>query len=212
MKLYTFSAAPNPQRIELLLREKQLQIPFVTVDLGKSEQLLPEYRAKNPNCDVPMLELDDGSCISQVPAIAGYLEDRFPARPVFGNSAEQRARAVMWEHLCAINGFSAVADILRNTSRSMRDRGLVGPHNYAQIPELAERGRQRLHHFFDDMNTRLESVPYIAGDYFSFADITAWVTCNFAGRVKETIPEQHRNMQDWYTRMGSRPAIAPPAD
>ena len=211
MKLYTYSAAPNPQRIELLIREKQLEIPRAYVDLSKGEQLLPEYRAKNPNCDVPMLELDDGTCISQVPAIAAYLEDKFPAHPVFGHTAEQRALVTMWEHLCCSNGFLAVGDILRNTAKGMKDRALVGPHNYAQIPELAERGRLRLQNFYDDMNTRLATVPYMVGDFFSFADITAWVTCNFAGWIKQRIPEHHQHLLDWHARVGARPAFQNPA-
>ena len=207
MKLHTFSAAPNAQRIDLLLREKSIELDVVEVNIRAGEQLRPEYRAMNPNCDVPMLELADGTCISQIPAIALYLEEVFPEVPLFGTSSEQRATTVMWDHLCTDNGLWAVGEVLRNSSERMVDRALVGPHNYAQTPALVERGRRRTRNFFADMDQRLRFNDYVAGEFFSMADITLWVVCGFAGWIKEPIDDRWSALLDWKARVDERPAF-----
>lgn len=208
MKLYTFPGAPNPLRVDLALAEKNLQLTKETIDLTSGQQLLDQYRSKNPNCDVPMLDLDDGACISQVPAICLYLEGLYPDISLYGGSLEDRAKTIMWEHLCFQNGLQAVGDILRNTSKDMANRALVGPHDYTQIPALAERGRKRTRNFFEDLNTRLSSNDYVAGDFFSMADITAWVTCNFATWVKEGFSTEHPALRLWHDKLAKRPAFA----
>lgn len=207
MKLYTFPGAPNPLRVDLVLAEKGVELDTVKVDLTTQEQLSPEYRKKNPNCDVPMLELPDGTCISQVPAVMMYLEQCFPDHPVYGTSNEQTALAMMWEHLAFQNGISAVADVLRNSSKAMANRAVVGPHNLVQIPELADRGRLRIQAYFQDMNMRLADNEFVAGDFFSVADITAWVACHFANWVKEQPPEDLIHLGAWRQRIADRPAF-----
>lgn len=207
MKLHTFPGAPNPTRIDLLLAEKNLELPTVTVDLTRQEQLTPAYRAKNPSCDVPMLELDDGTCISQVPALALYLDSLHPEPPLYGETPEQRAVIMMWEHLMFHNGLLAAADVLRNTSKGLANRALVGPHDYEQIPALAERGRQRVRDFYADLDARCQRHEYVAGDTFSMADITAWVSCNFAARVKEPMDPEHEALRRWHETLSRRPAF-----
>src|SRR5690606_11081311 len=174
MKLYTYPGAPNPLRVDLVIAEKAIDLESVVVDIAAGEQLSADYRRKNPNCDVPMLELPDGTCISQVPAVMYYLEQCYPEHPLYGTSEEQTALAMMWEHLAFQNGILAVADVLRNTSKAMPNRALVGPHDYPQLPELAERSRLRVGHYFADLDARLAETEYVAGDFFSVADITAW--------------------------------------
>ena len=207
MKLYTFPGAPNPLRVHLFLAEKGIEIDTVVVDLTRQEQLSPEYRRKNPNCDVPMLELDDGTCISQVPAVMTYLEQLYPDPPLYGQSPEAAAKAIMWEHLMAVNGLNAVGDVLRNTSSAMAGRAVVGPHNYDQIRELAERSRVRVSHFFNDLNNRLERSAYVGGEQFTVADITGWVSVNFAGWVKEFPAEELTALGEWYHKLAERPAF-----
>lgn len=207
MKLYTYPGAPSPQRVELLLAEKGLDIPRVTVDLTQKEQFDAAFHAKSPNCDVPVLELDDGTCISQVPAICLYLEDAHPQPPLYGTDTVQRAQVMMWDHLVFINGFLAVAEVLRNQSKGMAGRPLPGPHDYDQIPALADRGRQRTRDFFADMDQRLEQTPYVAGDFFSMADISAWVSCNFARWVKEEPEPGQKALKAWYEKVSARKAM-----
>lgn len=207
MQLYDFPKAPNPRRINIFLAEKGIDIPRVTVDLMQRQQLTPEYRAKNPACDVPMLELDDGTCISQIRGIQRYFEETHPNPPLLGSTPVQKACVEMWDHLAAMNGLMAVAEAFRNTTPGFAERAVVGPHGYPQIAQLAERGKARLQNFFADFDQRLTDNEYVAGDFYSVADITTLVTCDFAGWIKTSIPDNCPHLQAWYKRVAQRPAV-----
>ena len=126
------------------MAEKGIEIETVQVDLGSGEQFSESFRALNPDCVVPALELDDGSCLTEVFAICHYLESQFPEPPLLGTTAEERARVLMWNIKVEQQGLWAVADAFRNAAKGLKGRAATGPVDYPQIPELAERGRQRV--------------------------------------------------------------------
>lgn len=206
MKLYDFTIAPNPRRVRIFLAEKGIEIPTVQVDLREGQQFDPEFRQKSPLCDVPLLELDDGQCISQVNAICRYIEARYPEHPLLGETPEQIALIEMWNHIAFINGISAIGEAFRNGEEMFRDRPLVGRHNYEQIPALVERGRHRTLDFFADINERLGESEYLAGGSFSAADITALVAVDFAKWIDIEIPGGHSHLLRWYERVSQRPS------
>ncbi|MCP1216648.1 MULTISPECIES: glutathione S-transferase family protein [Acetobacteraceae] len=207
MKLYDYPTAPNPWRVRFFIAEKGLTMPTVTVDLAKREQFTPTFRALNPCCTVPVLELDDGTAISEVPVICRYLEDRHPDPPLMGDTAEQRAIIGMWDRRMEIDGYLAAMEAVRNNLPGLSGRALVGPHSYAQIPELAARGRQRLADFMADLDARLHNVSYVAGDTFSIADITAFVTLDFArSRLKLELPDEAAALRAWFASIAERPS------
>lgn len=207
MKLYDYPGVPNPRRLSIFMSEKGIEIPRVNVDLLKGEQFDPEFRAKSPNCDVPTLELDDGTCISQTHAICRYLENIHPNPPLYGTTAKEIGLIEMWNQICFTNGFQAVADFFRNGPSWFDGRALIGPHNYEKIPELVERGRQRIMNFYDDLNHHLGSQCYIAGKHFSVADITALVTVDFAQQVNVRMPQTHQNLLHWHSLISERPSV-----
>ncbi|HBA33035.1 MAG TPA: glutathione S-transferase [Gammaproteobacteria bacterium] len=207
MKLYDYPPAPNPRRINIFVAEKGIEIPRETVDLGKQEQLSDPYRSKNPACDVPMLELDDGTCISQIRGIARYLEEAYPQTPLLGQTPAEKGLVEMWDHLAFMNGMLAIAEVLRNTSKGFINRAMVGPHDYPQSPELAERGKMRIAHFFEDFDQQLAKHDYIAGNFYSMADITTLVTCDFARWIKVNIPEHCTHLLAWHEKVSARPAV-----
>lgn len=207
MKLYDYPQAPNPRRVNIFLAEKGIEVERVHVDLMKQEQLRPEYRAKNPACDVPMLELDDGTCISQIRGITHYFEAACPDLPMLGTTPAEKGLIEMWEHLAFMNGLLAVAEVFRNTAKGFADRAVVGPHNYPQSAELAERGALRLPNFFKDFDQQLARNDYVAGDTFSLADITTLVTCDFAKWIKAGIPEDCQHLKAWYDKVSERPSV-----
>lgn len=207
MKLYDFPKAPNPRRVNIFLAEKGIEVERALVDLSKGEQLAPAYRAKNPACDVPMLELDDGTCISQIRGICRYFEEVHPQTPLLGATPEEKASVEMWEHLAFMNGLLAVAEVFRNTASGFVGRAVVGPHDYPQIAAVAERGRARVQHFFTDFDARLAHTPYVAGDNYSLADITTLVTCDFAKWIKTGIPDSCTHLKAWYAKVSQRPAV-----
>lgn len=207
MKLYDYPQAPNPRRVNIFLAEKGIDVERVSIDLTKGEQLEPTYRTKNPACDVPMLELDDGTCISQIRAICRYFEEIHPQTPMLGSTPTEKALCEMWEHLAFMNGLLAVAEVFRNTAKGFANRALVGPHAYPQSAELAERGQARVANFFKDFDQQLAGQEYVAGNFYSLADITTLVTCDFAKWIKAEIPAECTNLKAWYDRVAARPAV-----
>ena len=208
IKLYDFTAAPSPLRTRIFLREKGIPYESVQVDLATGEQLSEEYRKINPTCTVPAIVLEDGSVLNQNSAIALYLEGTYPEPPLFGRGPIEAAKVMNASSQVEMGGFMAVAEVLRNTAPRMKDRALTGPENYAQIPELAERGRQRLGRFMDSMNASLEGREFFAIDAFSFADITAFVAVDFAKWVKVSPSESHTHLNRWFEAVSARPSIA----
>ena len=208
MRLYDCSTAPSPRRVRIFAAEKGLDIERVPVDLAGGEQLSPEFRAINPDCVVPVLELDDGTHVTEVIAICQYLEELQPEPRLFGNDARERALATMWNAKAEFQGLWAMAETYRNYARGLKGRAVPGPDNYEQIPALVDRGRQRVAAFMRRLDSRLQEHEYLAGARFSIADITALVTLDFAALLKITINPGQAALQRWYENVAQRPSAA----
>ena len=178
------------------------------IDLGTGEQFGEAFRKINPDCVVPVLELDNGQCISEVIAICHYLEELHPEPPLLGNTAEERATTLMWNAKVEQLGLWAVADAFRNSTKALMNNALTGPDNYLQIPELAERGRQRIGRFYERLDSQLAENKFIAGDFFSIADITAMVAIDFAAWIKIRVPDHAANLLRWYRAVSERPSAS----
>jgi len=209
MLLYDFKLAPGPRRVRFFAAEKGLELPSVQVNLRAREQFAPEFRAKNPACTVPVLELAEGQYIWGVDAICRYLEELHPTPPLLGTDALDRARVTMWNERVMQEGYAAAGETVRNSSPLFRDRGLSGTAGgFAQIPALVERGRKRLERFAEMLDERLGESPHVAGDGFSMADIAAVVALDFARRAEFQPPERLSRLQRWYRKVCARPAAA----
>ena len=208
MIFYDCATAPSPRRARILLHEKNVPHTTVQIDLMKAEQMGDAFRAINPACTVPALQLEDGQVIKTNAGIAAYLESEFPEPPMFGSNAAEKAEIADWTSKIEMEGFMAVAEALRNSSPGMKDRALTGKQNYAQIPELAERGLARLKLFFDMLNEHLEGRDYIATDSFSNADITAVVAVDFSRIVRVKAQEHHENLIRWRANLAERPSLS----
>ncbi len=209
MKFYDCDTAPSPRRVRIFLAEKGLEIETIQVDLRAGEQFSGSFRAINPDCVVPALQLDDGTCLSEVLAICSYLEELHPEPALFGTTPEERARVLMWNGKVEQQGLLAVADAFRNSAKGFRDRATTGTVNYAQIPELAERARARVEQFFRRIDAPLAETEFLAGDRYSIADISAMVVVDFAAWIKLGIPEDAPNTRRWYDDVSSRPGSVP---
>lgn len=206
MTLYDFQPAPSPRRTRILLAEKGLSVNNVQVDLTSGAQLAPEFQAISPTCTVPALVLEDGTVLTQNIAIALYLEDIQPDPPMLGTTPVERAVVMEWNARVEFEGLMAGAEALRNRAKAMQGRALTGPENYEQIPALAERGHARLQRFLDTLDAALAGREFLATERFSFADITALVTIDFARWVKVEPEERHANLRRWYAAVAARPS------
>ena len=205
--LYDCATAPSPRRARILLAEKGVAHATVNVDLAKGEQLGEAYRGVNPLCTVPALQLEDGRVLTDNAAIAAYVEARFPAPPLLGATALDKAEIASWNWRAEFEGLWAIAEALRNSSPAMVNRALPGPVDYPQIPALAQRGLARLQQFFNSLDAQLSGRDHVAASGFSIADITAVVAVDFARVVRVKPGEQHANLRRWREAMARRPAL-----
>jgi glutathione S-transferase len=208
MKFYDCKTAPSPRRVRMFIAEKGIDILTVQVDLRNEEQLSEAFRKVNPRCTVPVLELSDGTCLNDTLAICHYLESEFPDPNLMGQGAREQALVMNWHEQIQTEGFLAGAEALRNFVKGFENRALTGPKSFKQIPQLAERGRERLELFMNILDKRLEKSPYIALDRFTMADIGGYVCVDFATWVKLPVREQWPNVRRWYDEISERPSAS----
>ena len=199
MKLYETERAPNPRRVRIFLAEKGLSIPRQQVKLGELEHFSDAYAAINPFRQVPVLELDDGTRISESVAICRYLEELHPEPPLFGTTALERAQVEMWTRRLDMLLFNAIAQVFRHTSPGMANR------EKPQIPEWAEANRGRVMRLLEIIDGELGERPFIAGSRFSFADISGLVALDFLRAAHLSVPEELQQVRRWHAALAARP-------
>jgi glutathione S-transferase len=203
MKLYVFQMAPNPTKVRLYLAEKTaggaaIDLQQVTVNLPKGEQRMPEHLARNPFGRLPVLELDDGSYLSESLAIIEYLEECYPEPPLIGRTALERARVRELERIAELGVLLPIGRIIHATNSPL---GL--PPN----PPVAEHFRKMLPEALRVLDARLsDGRPFVAGNRPSIADCTLAAALQFArfGKVESDPAYQH--LGQWDARYRARPA------
>jgi len=210
MRLFDFALAPNPRRVRMFLAEKSVEIPLVQVNTREREQFEESFKAINPLSMVPVLELDDGTCIAESVAICRYIEEIHPQPPLMGTDAKNRAIVEMWNRRVEFLGYAPTAEVVRNSLPMFEDRGLSGvPAGVPQIPALVERGKQSLGRFFTLLDRQLADNQFVAGTAFTIVDITAFVTIEFAKRADVQIPDHGTdNVLRWHAEIASRPSAS----
>ena len=208
MKFYDCVTAPSPRRVRIFAAEKGIELPTVQVDLRNGEHFGEAFRAINPTCTVPVLELGDGTCIYESVACCRYLEAAHPEPPLMGSDPAEQGLVALWDHRIETEGFMAAAEMFRNAARGMKDHALAGPEPVAQIPELAERGRMRVGRFFDTLDTQLDGREFVTGASYTVADITALVAVDFINRLKVETPDGCANVRRWHEAVSARPSAS----
>lgn len=204
MKFYDCRTAPSPRRVRMFIAEKGLAIPSVEVDLRGGEQLGEAFLKINPGGTVPVLELDDGTRLVTTAGCRAYLEEAHPEPALLGSTATERGVIADLVSRIEADGFMAAAECLRNSAKGMKGRALTGPQNYDQIPELAERGRQRAARFFPALDALIGEQPFVAGKAISAADIDAFVFVEFSKWIKLEVPAECGNLARWHAEMSAR--------
>ena len=208
MLFYDCSTAPNPRRARMFIAEKGLTIPTRDISMIKGDQLKPEFLAVNPRATIPVLVTDDGATLTENIAIAGYLEALHPEPPLMGRTPTEKGLVLMWNAITEQQGAMPIGEALRNGNPHMKNRAIPGPHDYAQIPELAERGMARVRVFFDMLETRLQDRSFLATDHFTLADISTFVFVDFARVIRMRIPQDNTATQRWFDSIKARPSAS----
>ena len=197
MKLYDSKSAPNPRRVRIFAAEKGLTIPTVEVDLNAKENHSPEFRAKNPLGAVPMLELDDGTCIAESVAICRYLEGIKPNPPLMGTDVTDRAVVEMWQRRMELEIFQPIANVFVHTHEWFKGRR-------PQVPEYGEACRKHALARMKWLDEVLATRPYVAGDRYTIADITALVGIDWGRVTKTRVPPDCTSLLRWHELVTDR--------
>ena len=199
MKIYESHNAPNPRRVRVFLAEKGIEVPFEEVDIVKAVNREADFRKKNPLSTVPVLELDDGTCISESVAICRYFEETHPQPALFGVDAKDRALVEMWNRRMEFNILQPIADAFRQRHDFFKGR-------IRQLPEYAEVQRLNAEDGLNWLDRELAARRFIAGDRFSIADITAMVAIDFGRVSKIAIKPDQVNLARWHAEVSARPS------
>lgn len=194
MKLYAFPIAPNPTRVRLYLAEKAaggapIPLEEVTVNLREGEQNRPEHRQRNPSGRLPVLELDDGSYLTESLAIIEYLEELHPDPALIGRDARERAVVRELERIAELGVLIPVARIVHATN---------SPLGLPASPELARHFREMLPSALARLDERLaDGRPFLAGERPSIADCTLQAGLQFARFGKVEIDPGLASLARW---------------
>ena len=200
MKLYDGGRAPNPRRVRIFLAEKGIEVERVPVDMGAMGHHAPEIAALNPLKRLPVLELDDGTAISETMAICRYFEEERPDPPLFGTGAVGKAIVEMWQRRMEMHLLLLVANVFRHSHPAMAE------WEKPQLPAFAEANRPKVEDTLRWLDGELANREWIAGDAFSVADITAAVAVDFMKPARLSVPEDCANVSRWHAAARARPS------
>ena len=199
LKLYDLPASPNARRVRIFLAEKGLEIPMVPVNMMTGENRTEDFLKKNSLGRMPLLELDDGTCISESMAICRYFEEARPHPSLLGIGSLESATIEMWQRRMEFEFILPIISIFRHTADMWKDR-------FVQISEVAEQERITVKARMKWLDKELSGRQFIAGGDYSVADITA--QCAFVmakAALGLRIPEELTNLSDWWARVSTRP-------
>jgi len=202
MKLYDGGRAPNPRRVRVFLAEKGIKVPIEPVDLGKMQQQSAAYTTINPMQRVPALVLDDGTVIAESIAICRYFEATNPEPPLFGRGALEQALVEMWNRRAELHLLFPVASVFRHLHPAMAQMEVP------QVPEWGEANKPRVMSFLELLDSELKNRPYLAGEKYSVADITAMIAVDFMRVAKLAVPDALANLKRWHAAVAARPSAA----
>ena len=199
MKLYDDKYAPNPRRVRIFLAEKGIEIPVQEVSIMKGEHKTPEFRKISPMSQVPALELDDGTCLTETLAICRYFEATNPEVPLFGRTPVESALVEMWQRRAELNLMMPTAMFFRHTNEIMAQLE-------DQMPEWGVKNKPRIVGGMKFFDAHLKGHDFLVDDYYSVADIVLLTTIDFANFAGVPIADELVNLKAWYDRVSARPS------
>ena len=191
--------APNPRRVRIFLAEKGIDLPETRVDMMKREHKAPEFRAKNSMGQLPTLELDDGTCISETVAICRYFEEIQPQPALFGTTAVEKATVDMWVRRIEFTVMTPVGMFWRHAHP--RTAALL-----TQFKDFGESNRENYANALKWLDRELAAKSFIVGDVYTMADICALCTVDFADWIGLPIGDEFTNVKAGHARGTARPS------
>lgn len=202
MKLYDENMpAPNPRKVRIFLAEKGLAVPLERVRMMKREHKAPEFLKKNSLGQLPVLELDDGTCISESLAICRYFEELHPGPALFGSTPIERAQIEMWIRRAEFRLWNPMSQVWINADPRT---AAVNPN---QFKDYGEHNRKIVARAMTWIDGELaDGREFLAGKHFSIADIVLLCGIDFARFVEMDMPDDARHLRGWHARISARPS------
>jgi len=202
MKLYGAPMpAPNPRRVRVFLAEKGIDLPETPVDIMKREHKSEEHRARNSLGQVPTLELEDGTCISETVAICRYFDEMQPDPPLFGRTPSEKALVDMWVRRVEFTVMGPVGQYWRH-AHPFTARLLNQFKDFGESNKETYQGAQKW------LDRELDGKPFVAGDSYSMADICLLSTVDFATWIGLPLEPEFGNLKAWHDRVSARPSAS----
>jgi glutathione S-transferase len=202
VKLYNeANPAPNPRRVRIFLAEKSISIPLVHVPMREGAHKSPEFKVKNSLGQVPVLELDNGSTLSESIAICRYLEELHPAPALFGSDPWQRAIIEMWMRRIELQLGNRIGAVWINTHKFTARLG-------TQYKDYGEAMRMRALEMMRWLDGEISGRDFICSDQYSMADIVALTTIDFGRFIGIEMPDDLERLRAWHLRVSARPSAA----
>ena len=200
MKLFDGGKAPNPRRVRVFLAEKGIEVPLAPVDMGAMGHRAPEVADRNPLRRLPVLELDDGTIITESVAICRYFEETNPKPPLFGVGALGKAKVEEWQRRMELYLMMPVAHAFRHIHPAMKE------WEVPQIAEWGEANKPKALDFLSLLDRELAGREFAAGDAYSIADITGLIAIDFMKLARLAVPEDLANVRRWHGALSARPS------
>ena len=198
MKLYNLKAGMNPRRVRIFLAEKGVQIPAVDVDMAKGENATPEFLNMNPLGKLPVLELDDGTFLSESIAICRYFEELYPDPNLFGATPTERAIIEMWNRRMELELVVPMSAQFTHLSSFYAGRT-------EQVAAYGAYARAHALRTLTWLDVELAQRTYIASDRYSVADISAQCAVLLGKNTGVPLPQSLENLARWWGDVSSRP-------
>jgi glutathione S-transferase len=200
MKLYD-SIGPNPRLVRMFMAEKGMDIPKQKVDLRGGENRQAAHLARNPHGQMPTLELDNGTYLSEITAICEYLEEIQPEPALIGTTPEERAECRMWTRRIDLNICEPLANGFRFSEglKLFQDRIVCVPE---AAPGLKKIAADRIRW----INGQMQGKEYVCGARFTLADMMLFVWLEFGATVAQPMDPANTNLASWQKRIAERPS------
>lgn len=200
MKLYDAATAPNPRRVRIFIAEKGLDVPCEQVDIMKAVNRGEEFRRNvNPMGTLPVLELDDGTCIAETGAVCRYFEEVQPDPPLLGVDAKDKAVVEMWNRRMELELFQPATLAFQQQHEFFKGR-------VPQVPEYAAVSKAKAEKTLAWLDGVLADREYIAGARFTVADIVALCAVDFGRVSKIKLQPDQKNLARWHEQVSARPS------
>lgn len=201
MKIYGNPVGGNPKRVAVFVAEKGIEVEYVNVDLFRQEHKSGDFAARNPFCRIPVLELDDGTCLSESLAICRYFERLHPEPNMMGTDPLDEALIEMWQRQIEFELYTPTQHVLRHSSPQIK---MLEP---VQIAEWADINKPRIHSALKIVDAQLANSDYVTGNRFTVADITLLLTMDMLQYIKIPPAETGKNIEHWYQHISQRPSV-----